>query len=56
MERMCHLSDTVYHPNTAASEVYDALYKEYLTLYDYFGRGQNDVMKRLRRIKENSKK
>ena len=56
MERMSHLSDTVYHPNEAASEVYDELYKEYLSLYDYFGRGQNDVMKRLRRIKENSGK
>ena len=31
--------------------VYDRLYSEYKTLYDYFGRGQNDVMKRLRALR-----
>jgi L-ribulokinase len=31
--------------------VYDRLYAEYAHLYDYFGRGENDVMKTLKRIK-----
>ena len=35
----------------AASEAYDALYAEYATLHDYFGRGANEVMHRLRRIR-----
>jgi L-ribulokinase len=45
------VSDTVYHPNPEASAVYDRLYAEYLRLHDYFGRGENDVMKRLRAIR-----
>ena len=28
------------------------VYREYQTLHDYFGRGGNDVMKRLKKIKE----
>ena len=31
--------------------VYDRLYAEYLNLHDYFGRGGNDVMKRLKAIR-----
>lgn len=45
--------DTVYHPNPAHGAAYDALYKEYSRLYDYFGRGENDVMKRLSALKHN---
>ena len=33
-------------PENAAA--YDELYAEYLTLHDYFGRGGNDVMHRLK--------
>ncbi|MDB5045264.1 MAG: L-ribulokinase, partial [Deinococcus sp.] len=40
----------VYTPNPANVAVYDQLYAEYLTLHDYFGRGLNDVMKRLKRL------
>jgi L-ribulokinase len=40
-----------YTPDPAASEAYDALYGEYATLHDYFGRGANEVMHRLRRIR-----
>ncbi|GAA5194653.1 ribulokinase [Rugosimonospora acidiphila] len=40
----------VYVPDEAAAEVYDALFAEYTTLHDYFGRGANDVMHRLRHI------
>lgn len=37
-----------YLPNPDNTRAYDALYAEYATLYDYFGRGDNDVMRRLR--------
>ena len=39
-----------YQPVPANVAVYDRLYAEYLTLHDYFGRGLNDVMKRLKAI------
>lgn len=41
-----------YTPNPESREVYEKLYREYVTLHDYFGRGENNVMKRLRAIKE----
>jgi len=44
-----------YTPDPAASEAYDALYAEYATLHDYFGRGANDVMHRLRGIRRQSR-
>jgi L-ribulokinase len=49
--KMAHLQDTHYSPNVSHKAMYDQLYAEYLLLYDYFGRGANDVMKRLKRIK-----
>jgi L-ribulokinase len=48
---MAHLRDEVYLPNISAKEVYDQLYAEYVRLHDYFGRGANDVMKRLKKVK-----
>ncbi|MGN1346763.1 MAG: ribulokinase, partial [Eubacteriales bacterium] len=50
-DAMGRLSHTVYHPIPDHRAVYNRLYTEYVTLHDYFGRGGNDVMKRLRRIK-----
>ncbi len=41
----------VYQPNESASKEYDKLYFEYEILHDYFGRGVNDVMKRLKKIR-----
>jgi L-ribulokinase len=38
-----------YIPIPENVELYDQLYREYVTLYDWFGRG-NDMMRRLRRI------
>jgi len=49
--RMAHLKDESYVPNAENGRVYDQLYAEYVTLHDYFGRGANDVMKRLKRIR-----
>ena len=40
-----------YTPNPDAKAVYDQLFAEYVTLHDYFGRGANDVMKRLKALK-----
>jgi L-ribulokinase len=48
---MSHLKDEVYRPIPAHSQVYDKLFAEYLLLHDYFGRGANDVMKRLKKIR-----
>lgn len=39
-----------YVPDPGAADMYDRLYAEYVALHDYFGRGGNDVMKRLRTI------
>lgn len=49
--RMAHLRDEVYRPIAANKAIYDRLYAEYVALHDYFGRGANDVMKRLKAIK-----
>lgn len=50
-KRMARLQDEAYHPIRKHQEVYDRLYAEYVTLHDYFGRGPNDVMKRLKALK-----
>ena len=44
-------SDTVYRPIPENSAIYDKLYAEYLILHDYFGRGENNVMKRLKKLR-----
>ena len=41
----------VYTPDAVAADVYDRLFAEYTLLYDYFGRGSNDVMHRLKTLK-----
>ena len=48
---MAITDNLVYQPNETASEIYDLLFLEYHRLHDYFGRGENDVMKRLKTIK-----
>ena len=50
-EHMASLKDIVYRPIPENSAIYDKLYAEYKLLHDYFGRGENDCMKRLRAIK-----
>jgi L-ribulokinase len=49
---MARIKDESYRPNPANRPVYDELYGEYRRLHDHFGRGENDVMKRLRTIRE----
>jgi L-ribulokinase len=48
---MAHLRAESYKPNPEAKKVYDLLFAEYLLLHDTFGRGGNDVMKRLKALK-----
>ena len=47
-DAMGRLDEAVYVPNEANADAYDALYADYSELHDYFGRGANDVMKRLK--------
>ncbi|MGI5905642.1 MAG: ribulokinase [Candidatus Pararuminococcus gallinarum] len=49
---MGKLKDVIYQPIPENVAVYDQLYAEYSILHDYFGRGGNDVMKRLKKIKK----
>jgi L-ribulokinase len=48
---MARLRDEAYQPIPDNQPVYDRLYTEYVTLHDYFGRGENDVMKRLKGLR-----
>jgi len=50
-KQMARLRDEFYRPNPEHKATYDRLYAEYLTLHDYFGRGANDVMKRLKALR-----
>ncbi len=51
-QRMASLQDVVYKPVPAHRAIYDQIYAEYVKLHDYFGRGENDVMKRLKALKQ----
>jgi L-ribulokinase len=48
---MGKLQRDAYLPDPGRAAVYDRLYAEYATLHDYFGRGGNDVMHRLRAMR-----
>jgi L-ribulokinase len=52
---MGKLKDVVYTPKAGNVKAYDRLFAEYRTLHDYFGRGGNDVMKRLKEIRREAK-
>lgn len=53
-EAMGGVDRAVYTPDPASVAAYDELYAEYRTLHDYFGRGANDVMRRLRGLRRNA--
>jgi len=42
----------VYTPDQASAAIYDEIYAEYVTLHDYFGRGANEVLHRLRALRD----
>ncbi len=50
-KRMASLREEAYYPIADHKSVYGQLYAEYVTLHDYFGRGANDVMKRLKEMR-----
>lgn len=47
---MGKVKDKIYYPVEENVKTYDKLFSEYRTLHDYFGRGDNDVMKCLKKI------
>ncbi len=53
--KMGRVMEKYYKPISENAEVYNMLYSEYKKLHDYFGRGENDIMKRLKKIKEKVK-
>ena len=52
---MARLQDRVYEPDAGNHAVYDRLHREYVRLHDYFGRGENDVMKVLRALRTDAR-
>jgi L-ribulokinase len=53
-QAMGKLNKNVYMPNEASADAYDVLFAEYTLLHDYFGRGANEVMHRLRAQKRDA--
>ncbi len=51
-KHMVRLKDEEYQPIPDHQKIYDRLYAEYLRLHDYFGRGENNVMKILKQIRD----
>jgi L-ribulokinase len=50
-QTMAHLKVETFKPIPENQKVYEKLFTEYLRLHDYFGRGENNVMKTLKKIK-----
>ena len=55
-QRMARLREEHYEPHPEHHAIYDQLYAEYVILHDYFGRGENDVMKRLKSLRTDIKR
>ena len=53
VKHMAGLKKEMYRPISENQKIYDRLYSEYLRLHDYFGRGENNVMKTLKQIRNN---
>jgi L-ribulokinase len=53
-EKMARVKDEVIRPVSENVVIYDKIYAEYKRLHDYFGRGENDVMKRLMALRISS--
>lgn len=49
-QRMARTREETFKPIAENVAVYEQLYSEYCKLHDYFGRGGNDVMKRLKTL------
>ncbi|CAG0949711.1 partial L-ribulokinase, partial [Anaerolineae bacterium] len=53
-KKMARLKKETFKPIPANQKVYGQLFAEYARLYDYFGRGENNAMKTLKKIKANA--
>lgn len=53
IEKIGKRSEKIWHPRKEQVDAYNSLYEEYKTLCDYFGKGANDVMKRLHEMRKN---
>lgn len=51
-KHMAGVQRSVYRPQPRNQGIYTRLFREYQKLHDYFGRGENDVMKRLKAIQK----
>ncbi|MFC4597520.1 ribulokinase [Cohnella hongkongensis] len=51
-QAMARVREESFKPIPENVAVYEKLYREYSELHDYFGRGANDVMKRLKSLKD----
>lgn len=54
-QHMARLRDEKYEVTDENHAVYEQLYGQYLRLHDLFGRGSNDVMKNLRKIRSQAR-
>ncbi|WP_028610177.1 ribulokinase [Paenibacillus harenae] len=50
-EQMARVREETFKPIPGHAAVYEELYQEYVKLHDYFGRGGNPVMKKLKALK-----
>jgi len=50
--KMAHLRKEHFVPDEKNHLLYEKIYAEYERLHDYFGRGENNVMKTLKKIKK----
>ncbi len=55
-ERLAAPVAETYRPDGRSRHGYDALYAEYVRLHDLFGRGGDDVMKTLKRVRDEAKR
>lgn len=47
--------ENVYQPDEQRGKEYDVLFEEYTRLHDYFGRGGDDIMHRLRQLRHDAR-
>jgi len=53
---MAKVKENTFRPVAVNASTYERLFAEYRALHDYFGRGTNEVMKRLKQIKKEIRK
>lgn len=54
-EKMARIKEESINPIPENATIYDRIYSEYKRLHDYFGQGENDVMKRLKSLRTSVK-